>query len=510
MAQVKIGREFFAKSKLDYGNWRWALIREFAQNSIDCGSDRVEFCVELNDDGNTVLTVINDGPPMDRDILVNKLLCLGGSGKNFEGSVGGFGKAKELLYYSNLSYEIMTGGLIVAGSGADYEISEASDLFDGTRSCVVIEGDHIRDLVAACERFARFCQWSGAFVVNGVERACVCYKGSRRKDLDFGTVFTNNADSNTCVVRVNGIPMFTNWCQLNKLVVIEIFGKSSDVLTSNRDGLVYPFAGQLSAFITELAVDRQSALRSARVPRYEHFVGSKLAHISSNRISSLVNVSAKSDFSASGDSVKLADVPAGVSIRPLGDSGSSGGSLEFSWDFKGSSGSSRPSTGSFEMVESRRVVTVGEDFVLKNESGLVVPDYYRPDSDGFSSYSKKLVKYWGRVLLELHRLFDVESAFSVGFVFDEDCEAQFELSDSYGKVYYVSPAKIVEQSSTYSKSFKKRFKLTERDRLIAIALHEFVHGIGNSWHDEIFANVFTDYAAAVMKNRKSFNWCFQG
>jgi hypothetical protein len=33
--QVKIGPEFFAKAKNDYANWKWAIIREFMQNSMD-------------------------------------------------------------------------------------------------------------------------------------------------------------------------------------------------------------------------------------------------------------------------------------------------------------------------------------------------------------------------------------------------------------------------------------------------------------------------------------------
>ncbi len=82
------------------------------------------------------------------------------------------------------------------------------------------------------------------------------------------------------------------------------------------------------------------------------------------------------------------------------------------------------------------------------------------------------------------------------------------MTGRFGRVYYVSPAKIVEQSTSYSKSFKKRFKLTERNRLIMVALHEFVHGLGLSWHDEDFACKLTDMAWHVIDNRKRFNWCF--
>ena len=32
MASFKIGREFFAKAKADYADWRWSWVREICQN----------------------------------------------------------------------------------------------------------------------------------------------------------------------------------------------------------------------------------------------------------------------------------------------------------------------------------------------------------------------------------------------------------------------------------------------------------------------------------------------
>ena len=63
----------------------------FRQNSMDCGSNRIDVTIE-RDGANTQIAVSNDGQPMTQDILVNKFLTLGGSAK--DGGVGGFGKAK--------------------------------------------------------------------------------------------------------------------------------------------------------------------------------------------------------------------------------------------------------------------------------------------------------------------------------------------------------------------------------------------------------------------------------
>jgi hypothetical protein len=109
--------------------------------------------------------------------------------------------------------------------------------------------------------------------------------------------------------------------------------------------------------------------------------------------------------------------------------------------------------------------------------------------------------------MELHKVFNHEAAFAVGFIFDESVEAQYSTDN--GSVYFLNPAVIVRQRYSNSRSMKKRFKLSQRDRIIMIALHEFIHGLGHHYHDEDFAGVLTDKAAVVMANRKRFNRCFR-
>ena len=120
MASFKIGREFFAKAKADYADWRWSWVREISQNSMDCGSSQIDVTIERNGE-NTQIAVSNDGQPMSEDILVNKFLTLGGSAK--DGGVGGFGKAKELLVCCHLHWSIRTGSLLAEGEGGEYELT---------------------------------------------------------------------------------------------------------------------------------------------------------------------------------------------------------------------------------------------------------------------------------------------------------------------------------------------------------------------------------------------------
>ena len=131
---VTIGPRFFETAIKDYENPHWAFVREIMQNSIDAGSRTIHWKFAPSPDGGLTVTITDDGCGMNRDILVNKLLELGGSGKEFrDGAVGGFGKAKELLLFSQRSYRIETHNLILEGSGADYTLADIDDFgIDGT------------------------------------------------------------------------------------------------------------------------------------------------------------------------------------------------------------------------------------------------------------------------------------------------------------------------------------------------------------------------------------------
>ena len=480
MSNIAIGPSYFKRELRDYANWRWAVIREILQNSIDSKASSVSVKIALVD-GNTVLDVVNDGEVMSREVITSRLLSLGESGKNFaDGAVGGFGKAKVILYFTHENYEIHSGDLVVSGSGSRYEISESPEFLSGTRSVITIAGDHVSDLVSACRKFASFAQWSGSLsltVGDSCERlSCSLAKGSRRRDLDFGVVYTNLSMRNCVVVRVNGIPMFTYWCSVDRCVVVELFGPSCDYLTSNRDGLVDPFRSQLSDFITSLSVDNVSALKKVN-PEYELFDGRLLSGVASKSSSNSTDIPVYRD----SDSLLVASFknvkdPVSVSVDPV------------------------------VSVQNN----AGMRFFLKNETTLAIPSYYRPDNGGFSGYSKKLIVSWASVLRELHVLFEHCSVFSVGFLFSEDAEAQFE-SGGRGLIYFVNPAKVVEQSSTHSRSLKKRWKFDNAGKkmLLSVAVHEFVHGLGYMLHCESFAQKYTEIVGHVLANVQRFNRCFE-
>lgn len=508
---ISIGPEFFAKAKNDYASFTWALVREFFQNSIDApGSDQIDVTIATVEGNVTQMTVKNNGAPMSKEILVGKLLSLGGSGKGFQGTVGGFGKAKEVLYFCHKSYQIHTGDMLVQGSGAGYNLHEGCpEVLDGTQSTIVMDRNLTSSLVEDVKRFASYAQWDGAIVLNGERLDCKLKKGSPRREFEWGTVYTNKAIPHRVIVRVGGIPMFSHRTELDRTVIVELKGASVDVLTSNRDGLVYRYEDEFDTFLSDLITNKSKALK-AQNPTYTHFSGAKFKASKENPERKSGGTSVRSIV---GDvQPVLAAFVGGPASSPAiswvgaGESVVSGERLGV---MPASSGVSRDLMAEAEELGPISPVSViSEEFVLKNETTMAIPAYYQPDSDQFGTYGRKLARMWGRLVLELHRMFELEREFAIGFVFSDDAEAQYEKTHEYGVVYYLNPAEVVEQKATSSKSFKKRFALTERDRVLAIAVHEFVHGLGFSSHNEEYAAKLTDVFARVMKERKRFNWCF--
>ncbi len=469
MASFKIGREFFAKAKADYADWRYSWVREIAQNSMDCGSARIDVTVE-REGPNTRVSVGNDGQPMTRDVLVDKFLTLGGSAKDC--GVGGFGKAKELLVCCHLRWSIRTGTMLAEGEGGEYELTDDLEPLHGTTTTVLMEGDEASRIVAMFERFATLAQWKGTLTVNGRVLATDLRKGSPRREYEWGRVYTNQQHSNLLVVRIGGQPMFTRNIRYKGCVLVELTGTSAQRLVASRDRLQYRYNDELDALLGELAVDTRSALKQQRA-EYKRYLGEKVR--------------------AEGRRPKAQP---GLNVAALVQA----------------AGESEPSSqeqGSIRAVAVSRedhAVTVGPEFICKQCAGMETPAYYLP-GDQFSAYSRGLVRAWASTLKRLYELHGLEGSFSVGFVFDEGCRAECEQSAEYGLVYYLSTAEVVKQAASNSRSFRARFSSAwaARFEIMSLAAHEFVHGaFGLGQHTEDFAAKLTDVMAVMIANARDF------
>jgi hypothetical protein len=229
--------------------------------------------------------------------------------------------------------------------------------------------------------------------------------------------------------------------------------------------LKWKYSDQLNDFLTTLVVDKKSALRDYE-PVYHRHAGARL------RIREAVV-----------ETPAVCVVDTGVPLAAaLCDSGA----------------------GIRDQVQARHEEPAGVlamEFIIKNcHARRDVPREFDPGSNAFSDHAHWLAESWARCLLELHRAFGIHDAFSVGFIFSEEIEAEFEQSSQYGKVYFVNPLR-------YSKrSHRRRFSKAERHKLVALAAHEFVHGAFDlGRHDEEYASKLTTVLGIVFKHQRTFN-----
>lgn len=268
---IRIPADYFRNvPRKEYQNYRMALAREFIQNSDDAGATETHFW--LDRDART-LRVRDNGCGMTEDILVNKLLVLGGSHKP-EGAVGGFGKAKELLFLAHRSFEIRTQDLIYRGSGMEGTLERVETSITGTDILVNLYED---------EDLSNLSYFMHSQLQNSNPRSSVYFNGElvtpthslgQLKPLRviadeegniFGQLyFDPNTPSNYIKVRVRGIWMFSLYLndEMTGTPIIELSGSSVDKLTANRDGIAYQYSRLFQEQVNEILIDKVSALRS--------------------------------------------------------------------------------------------------------------------------------------------------------------------------------------------------------------------------------------------------------
>jgi len=500
--QVKIGPSFFQNAKLDYSNWKWALAREFMQNSIDCGSKNIGVNVTYHEDkGATQLIVGNDGSPMTREILEDKLLSLGESGKRFHGSVGGFGKAKELLYFCWERYSIESGEWEVKGSGAEYEINarRAKEPLHGTLSDVWIKGNVEDDLLRAFARFIVMSNVKCAFVLNNTLVEERLHKGYFRRDLLFAKAYTNRQLSNALVVRIDGTPMFTAYTRHPGCVVLELTGDSAATLTANRDSLQHEPRVQLEEFMADLLVNKRKALKQHRT-QYLHYPGERCKAKGMEKQAKRI---AQQGATLTQGKVVEQPTEAAVDLE-----------VHPTIDLQVNLAASYSSQDEQERAQAAQLedaaYQIATDLIIKNETSLTVKPDYRPDSPKFCRYAYRLLMIWTKVLLKIHAIYGIEDTFSVGFIFnDGGVIAQHEWSQQYGRVYFINPVCMDGSKWTKRFNYSKNKARGDLNQIVVSALHEVVHGLGYSDHDEDYSNKLTDMAGELLGHTKALIDCFR-
>lgn len=286
MPSIRIDPQYFRRlARQDYRNWRMALAREFIQNCVDAGACNIH--ILFNPDSRT-LTVADDGCGMSRDILENKLLCMGGTSKRGDGTLGCFGKAKEILFFGWESYRIITrqaGGPTwrVDGIGSQYEIGAPSEALPRPGTVCTIQFSSEGELEQTCVAFRRYLAWcempchvqltepSGRRLLY---RAGICPRLAghvlkRRFPLEAGgqrwaalKVYESPRQRNYIpyMVRSRGVLMLSEsrWVpgESQIVVVCEALASSRVIYTANREALIWePYGRSLGKALDEATID---------------------------------------------------------------------------------------------------------------------------------------------------------------------------------------------------------------------------------------------------------------
>lgn len=275
MPTITLSPEFFRKERdKAYTNWKEAWWRENFQNSLDAKSTRLD--VEFEDDaqGNLRIIFSDNGTGMTPEVIENVYLCLGKTTKEGTDSVGGFGRARILTCFSMEHWSIVSGTVRVDGHGISYEISSTSP-YSGVRlEATMPPGVTRENMREALVSVLRTCTIESELYIEGERYTEWLVPGEYLTNMTtdgdpWGSLYEveGNGFANQLLIRVHGLTMFTQWTQYNKGLILQLDpGKAREVLSSNRDGLMWKHSQTLSQLLSELATEGRKALRP-KLPR---------------------------------------------------------------------------------------------------------------------------------------------------------------------------------------------------------------------------------------------------
>jgi hypothetical protein len=199
---------------------------------------------------------------MSLKTIETALLTLGGSEKT-GGSVGGLGKAKEILYFSWPKWEIHSKKNLIVGSGPQYEIQNIQQI-DGTTSRIYVE-NRLLYVDSIIKDYLKLCSIhnNGIFVTyNGdtLNHHGIQYKEKIFTIDDLGDLYTveDLPVNGRVIVQAHGLYMFSVHSVLDKCYVFNITRPSYDCLTSNRDSFVGEWQDKFSKMVGSVAIDSES------------------------------------------------------------------------------------------------------------------------------------------------------------------------------------------------------------------------------------------------------------
>lgn len=422
MHQIRMPIDIFERRvKQDYANWRLALPREFLQNGADAYANQVVFSFKED-----IIEITNNGRPMSLEKCQNALLTLGGSDKGLD-SVGGFGIAKEILYFAWKHWTIRSADYKITGQGCYYEVERNLPFFSGMVSTIFKDPDlnpySIRNYLQTCQSVDTY--------VNG-ELMPKNEKGRRIRDLGWATLHKRNVPSEHLHVRVKGVTMFSYWLNTPYSLILELKGDTKEILTANRDGLKGNYNEELQKIIREIEVNRRSSLRQRDMTVLQMYRGYGNTKVAKPQEATQT----VSDVS-----------PSMLSSMPLANS-----------------------VPTIEEREERMSVPNRPDILIYMDQPKI-PKKYQPDH--WMKRTKTVMGLWRLVLMQTLIDNEIDHTFGIGIVIQEDVGAMYKKHDNTD--YFLLNPHI------HKKNLVQELRLR--------AAHEIAHTFGSDHNEDFIAKM---------------------
>lgn len=509
--QMTLDPEYFQGALKDYENWPIKWWREAIQNAVDAKASRIALSVD--DAGDEVLVACDDdGVGMDRTTLLEKFLRLGASGKRGDAEAkGGFGKAKEMLLLPWRRWTVETRDTRVTGVGIAYNV-ETIPYRKGTRLSVAMPPDQATTLDLAAEFVDRCYLPRVTFHLSGSDRASARdWAYEKRADTKPGKlireiegkarIYHDKKAARGCYVRTGGLWMFDRYVPggVQGLIVVELTGKSIDLLTANRDSIRdWKLSVGVDSFLSELSADTTSALREKDKSRKVYSGAGKFrakppSAIQADLLAASTGAIESARRVTSGELLLDATIVRRLAEALALDAGASEAQVGHGTVSVGASPAAVAATvlssttlrGQNDMEKVIRQLAWQPDFlVVNNRTNWKPPAGMLPER--MNKRALHLAKVWTELCRYVLIALGSGTEFGVGWIFDQTVGAQYE-HDAVTHWLLFQPYRDAEKGELFDPRDPEHVRW-----ITACAIHEVTHmNQGISLHNEAFASALT-------------------
>jgi len=465
IATIKIGADYFRNcARKDYSNpLPFVWIREALQNSLDAGADHISINIKEHS-----ISVNDNGCGMTADTIQDKLLTLGGTQKE-DNSVGGFGKAKEILFFAWDNWYINTinddiESYIDSTMIGNEPISQKQT---NTPACTKIKISFNDDSnwMEYVIKYIKTLTTKARILVNSIEIETYKTLGNKR-NLDWCTITPNKSRPTGLIfVRIGGITMFVKRVNdLKATVAVDLVGNSTNILAANRDNLRWPYLSKLDRLLEDFITNKKSSIKDKPPSLVEHYQGMEAVDI-------------KKGFSGGIPTEPLTSMIKECTTNGLTNF------MKLNEMVNESIPESKNEIMNIIKENSDSIGPMGYEFMVKRDGRK------KPNMKIDSKKTQTILHYWTNIVVKLIEDLDVQNPLGVGLIFEPDVRAQ--MTEISGKTYFLINPNHIEKTSG---------KIQLGIELFHKAAHEFTHLYYPDHNED-----FTSRYGTILKEL-SINW----